>query len=90
MANEDTAVVEEVVEEKPITAQLTYGVGMPSVVMPFMGPFDEIAESITYRAQLVAREQKLNSGVSAAMPIGVLIGLAFALLMVLLPVLYMT
>ena len=81
---------EEVVEEIPITAEIPYGVGMPTVVMPFMTPFDEITESITYRAQLIAREQKLSSSVCAAMPVGLVVGFFFALLMVLVPVLLMT
>ncbi len=81
---------EEVIEEKPITAEIPYGVGMPTVVMPFMAPFDEIAESVIHRAQLIAREQKLSSGICAAMPVGLVVGFLFALLMVLVPVLLTT
>ncbi|MHC1631168.1 MAG: tetrahydromethanopterin S-methyltransferase subunit F [Methanotrichaceae archaeon] len=83
-------IAEEVSEELPITADIPYGRGLPTVVMPFMPPFDEIAESVTYKAQLVARDQKLGSGVDAAMPIGVVIGLLFAILMIFVPVLITT
>ena len=47
-------------------------------------------ESIEYKAQLVSRDQKLSSGVNASMPIGAIVGFLFALLMVLVPVLFMT
>ncbi len=83
-------VTEEVFEEKPITADIPYGKGLPTVLMPFMGPFDEITGSIEYKAQLLARDQKLSSGVNAAMPIGAVVGFIFALLMVLVPVFFMT
>ncbi|MHC1595106.1 MAG: tetrahydromethanopterin S-methyltransferase subunit F [Methanotrichaceae archaeon] len=49
-----------------------------------------MAESVTYRAQLIAREQKLSSSICAAMPVGLVVGFLFALLMVLVPVLLMT
>lgn len=75
---------------KPITADIPYGKGLPTVLTPFMGPFHEIAESVTYRGQLIARDQKLSSAVNAAMPIGAFIGFFFALLMVLLPIYFMT
>lgn len=75
---------------KPITADIPYGKGLPTVLMPFMGPFHEITESVTYRGQLIARDQKLSSSVNAAMPIGAFIGFFFALLMILLPVHFMT
>lgn len=69
---------------------IIFGRGMPTVLEPFMGPIDEITESIRYRAQLVARDQKLGSGVSASAPLGFAVGLLFALLMVFLPVFFMT
>lgn len=90
VAEEAAEVTEEVFEEKPITADIPYGKGLPTVLMPFMGPFDEITESIEYKAQLVARDQKLSSGVNASMPIGAIVGFFFALLMVLVPVYFMT
>jgi len=83
-------VAEEVAKELPLTADIPYGKGLPNVVAPFMPPFEEITESITYKTQLIARDQKLTSGVNASMPIGLLVGFFFALLMVLVPVFYMT
>ena len=83
-------VEEAVAEVKPITADIPYGKGLPTVLMPFMGPFHEITESVTYRGQLIARDQKLSSSVNAALPIGAFIGFFFALLMVLLPIFIMT
>lgn len=74
----------------PLTADIPYGKGLPTVLAPFMVPFDQITESILYRAQLVARDQKLSSGVNASMPIGAIVGFFFAILMVLLPVYIMT
>lgn len=100
MAEEETnteEVVEEVAEEEaaveeeaPKESEVVYGRGLPTVIMPFMGPFDEMFESVKYRSQLVARDQKLGSGVNAAMPVGFTIGFLFALLMVLVPVLLTT
>jgi tetrahydromethanopterin S-methyltransferase subunit F len=90
MADEEIKTEEVAEVAKPITADIPYGKGLPTVLMPFMGPFDEITESIVYKAQLVARDQKLSSGVNAAMPIGAIVGFLFALLMVLVPVFFMT
>ncbi|MDF0593932.1 tetrahydromethanopterin S-methyltransferase subunit F [Methanotrichaceae archaeon M04Ac] len=96
MADEEikTEEVQEAAPEvevvKPITADIPYGKGLPTVLMPFMGPFHEITESVTYRGQLIARDQKLSSSVNAALPIGAFIGFFFALLMVLLPIFIMT
>ncbi|KUK45192.1 MAG: tetrahydromethanopterin S-methyltransferase subunit F [Methanothrix sp.] len=90
VTEEAAEATEEVFEEKPITADIPYGKGLPTVLMPFMGPFDEIKDSIEYKAQLVARDQKLSSGVNASMPIGAIVGFLFALLMVLVPVYFMT
>jgi tetrahydromethanopterin S-methyltransferase subunit F len=94
MAEEETK-TEEVVEEAAVEkeapiSEIVYGRGLPTVIMPFMGPFDDMFESVKYRAQLVARDQKLGSGVNAAMPVGFTIGFLFALLMVLVPVLLTT
>jgi tetrahydromethanopterin S-methyltransferase subunit F len=90
MADEEMKTEEVTEVAKPITADIPYGKGLPTVLMPFMGPFDEITASVVYRAQLVARDQKLSSGVNASMPIGAVVGFLFALLMVLLPVYFMT
>lgn len=90
MADEEIKTAEVAAEAKPITADIPYGKGLPTVLTPFMGPFHEITESVTYRGQLIARDQKLSSAVNAAMPIGAFIGFFFALLMVLLPIYFMT
>jgi tetrahydromethanopterin S-methyltransferase subunit F len=47
-----------------------------------MGAIDRVVEDIRYRAQLISRNQKLDSGVSAAGIVGFTIGFLFALIMV--------
>ncbi|MGP8321762.1 MAG: tetrahydromethanopterin S-methyltransferase subunit F [Methanosarcinaceae archaeon] len=59
-----------------------YGQGVPMVISPQMGPIDSAVESIRYRAQLIARNQKLDSGVSTTGVSGFIAGFIFALLMV--------
>ena len=90
MADEEMKTEEVAEVEKPITADIPYGKGLPTVLAPFMAPFDQITASVVYRAQLVTRDQKLSSGVNASMPIGAIVGFLFAILMVLLPVYFMT
>ncbi|MDO9516785.1 MAG: tetrahydromethanopterin S-methyltransferase subunit F [Methanosarcinaceae archaeon] len=58
------------------------GQGVPMVISPQMGQIDSIVESIRYRAQLIARNQKLDSGVLATGASGIIAGFIFALLMV--------
>lgn len=87
---EEVAATEEVAAAEAPKAEVAFGRGMPTVIMPFMGPFDQVFESTRYRAQLVARDQKLGSGVNAAMPVGFAIGFIFALLMVLVPIMLST
>jgi tetrahydromethanopterin S-methyltransferase subunit F len=58
-----------------------YEQGVPKVISPQMGFIDSTVDSIRYRAQLIARNQKLDSGVSATGVTGFIAGLAFALLM---------
>jgi tetrahydromethanopterin S-methyltransferase subunit F len=60
-----------------------YGQGVPMVINPQMGPIEGRVESIRYRAQLIARNQKLDSGVVASGFIGTVAGFLFALIMVL-------
>lgn len=85
---ETEEVVEEVSEEEAGEA-ITYGVGTPMVVEPFMEPFEIAVESIRRRAQLIARNQKLDSGFTAGAPLGVAAGILFALILVLAPLLWM-
>jgi len=63
-----------------------YGLGVPTVVSPSMAVIEAQIEDIRYRGQLIARNQKLESGVGATGVIGVTIGFVFVLLLVLLPV----
>jgi len=60
-----------------------FGQGVPMVIKPQMGPIEAGVESIRYRGQLIARNQKLDSGVVASGFVGILAGFIFALLMVL-------
>lgn len=52
------------------------------VLNPQMGAIDATVESIRYRAQLIARNQKLDSGVMSTGIIGFAAGFLFSLLMV--------
>jgi tetrahydromethanopterin S-methyltransferase subunit F len=64
-----------------------YGKGVPMVVVPSMAVIESLVEDIRYRGQLIARNQKLESGVGATGVIGFIIGFIFVMLMVLVPVL---
>ena len=87
---EETAeVAEEVAEEEAAGGAIAYDVGTPMVIDPFMEPFEIATESIRRRAQLIARNQKLDSGFTAGAPIGVAAGILFALILALLPLLWM-
>ncbi len=65
--------------------EVIFGKGMPTALEPFMAPIEQMAEKTKYRAQLIARDQKLGSGVSAAFPTGFTIGFLVALAMMLVP-----
>jgi len=64
-----------------------YGKGVPMVVAPSMAIIESLVEDIRYRGQLIARNQKLESGVGATGVIGFIIGFSIFMLMVLVPVL---
>ncbi len=64
-----------------------YGKGVPMVVSPSMAQIEPLIEDIRYRGQLIARNQKLESGVGATGFLGFIIGLVIALLLSLVPVL---
>ncbi len=88
----EVVVAEEVSEEsseEEAGAEITYDVGTPMVVDPFMEPFETAVESIRRRGQLIARNQKLDSGFTAGAPLGVAAGILFALILVLAPILWM-
>ncbi|MGB3907295.1 MAG: tetrahydromethanopterin S-methyltransferase subunit F [Methanomethylovorans sp.] len=61
--------------------QLEYDKGVPMVITPQMGPIDNVVADIRTRAQLIARNQKLDSGVSATGIVGFAAGFIFAILM---------
>lgn len=63
-------------------AEEEYGKGVPTVINPQMGSIEAVVEDIRYRAQLIARNQKLDSGVSATGVSGFIAGFIFALVMV--------
>ena len=64
-----------------------YGKGVPMVVSPSMATIEPLVEDIRYRGQLIARNQKLESGVGATGVIGFVIGFVVVMLAVLVPVL---
>jgi len=59
-----------------------YGQGVPMMLAPQMGAIDATVESIRYRAQLIARNQKLDSGVMATGMSGFVAGFLFSLIMI--------
>ncbi|MDI3539408.1 MAG: tetrahydromethanopterin S-methyltransferase subunit [Methanolobus sp.] len=63
-------------------AEEEYGKGVPTVINPQMGSIESVIEDIRYRAQLIARNQKLDSGVSATGMSGFIAGFVFVLFMV--------
>jgi tetrahydromethanopterin S-methyltransferase subunit F len=64
-----------------------YGKGVPMVVAPSMATIEPLVEDIRYRGQLIARNQKLESGVGATGVIGFVIGFVIVMAAVLVPVL---
>jgi tetrahydromethanopterin S-methyltransferase subunit F len=63
-------------------AEDEYGKGVPMSTTPQMGAIDTALESIRYRGQLIARNQKLDSGVMATGMAGFAAGFIFVFLMV--------
>ena len=64
-----------------------YGKGVPTVIAPSMATIESMVEDIRYRGQLIARNQKLESGVGATFAIGFSIGFVVVMLAVLVPAL---
>ncbi len=62
-----------------------YGKGVPTVATPSMVAIESLVEDIRYRGQLIARNQKLESGVGATGVVGFTIGFVVVMLTVLLP-----
>jgi len=68
------------------TDEYVYDKGVPMVVNPpGAANFDKLLEDIRYRGQLIARNQKLDSGVSFGFK-GLVIGFVFAVIMIGLPI----
>jgi tetrahydromethanopterin S-methyltransferase subunit F len=63
-------------------AEAEYGKGVPMATTPQMGAIDSSVESIRYRAQLIARNQKLDSGIMATGILGFGAGFIFVFLVV--------
>ncbi|VVB91047.1 Tetrahydromethanopterin S-methyltransferase subunit F [uncultured archaeon] len=63
-----------------------YGKGVPLVVAPSLATIESLVEDIRYRGQLIARNQKLESGVGATGVIGFSIGFVVVMLLVIVPV----
>ncbi|WP_292387996.1 tetrahydromethanopterin S-methyltransferase subunit F [Methanosarcina sp. UBA5] len=61
-------------------AEAEYGKGVPMVTTPQMGAIDTALESIRYRGQLIARNQKLDSGVMSTGISGFAAGFIFVFL----------
>jgi len=65
--------------------EIAYGQGTATVIEPPMAAFDDITDDIKYKAQLLARETKLSSGVLATVTQGFAIGFILAIVMMLGP-----
>ncbi|MCX9085757.1 MAG: tetrahydromethanopterin S-methyltransferase subunit F [Candidatus Methanoperedens sp.] len=63
-----------------------YGKGVPTVVAPSMAVIESLVEDIRFRGQLIARNQKLESGVGATGVTGFIIGFVIVMIAVLVPV----
>ncbi len=66
-----------------------FGKGVPMVVSPSMAQLETLVEDIRYRGQLIARNQKLESGVGATGFVGFIIGFIVVMATVLIPVFVM-
>ncbi|TRZ88183.1 MAG: tetrahydromethanopterin S-methyltransferase subunit F [Methanosarcinales archaeon] len=65
-----------------------YGKGVPMVVAPSMATIESLVEDIRYRGQLIARNQKLESGVGATGVIGFMLGFLLVMLLVFVPLIF--
>lgn len=63
-------------------AETEYGKGVPTATTPQMGAIDSSVESIRYRSQLIARNQKLDSGIMATGILGFGAGFIFVFLVI--------
>jgi tetrahydromethanopterin S-methyltransferase subunit F len=68
--------------------EIIYGLGIPSVADPSvsdMGMIQDLVDDIKWKAQLLARETKLSSGVLATVSMGFAIGFLIAVIMMIGP-----
>ena len=65
--------------------EVTYGLGIPKVIEPRLPLFQDQVDDIKYKAQLLARETKLSSGVLATVSMGFAIGFVLAVLLMICP-----
>jgi tetrahydromethanopterin S-methyltransferase subunit F len=65
--------------------EVVYGQGIPKVIDPRTQSFQDVVEDIKYKAQLLARETKLSSGVLATVSMGFAIGFVLAVLLMIGP-----
>ena len=65
--------------------EVIYGQGIPKVVDPRAQHFQDVVDDIKYKAQLLARETKLSSGVLATVSMGFAIGFILAVVMMIGP-----
>ncbi|MDI9610279.1 MAG: tetrahydromethanopterin S-methyltransferase subunit F [Archaeoglobales archaeon] len=63
--------------------------GFPRIMKPRAVKIDEIVNRTDYSAQLIARAQKLESGVNMAGLTGFVLGLLMAVLLVVIPLLWL-
>jgi tetrahydromethanopterin S-methyltransferase subunit F len=63
-------------------AEAEYGKGVPMATTPQMGAIDSSVESIRYRSQLIARNQRLDSGIMATGILGFGAGFIFVFLVI--------
>lgn len=63
--------------------------GFPKIMKPRAVRIGEIVSRVDYSGQLIARAQKLESGVSIAGITGFVLGLLMALLLVLIPLFWL-
>ncbi len=72
-----------------MSEEYEYGKGVPMVIAPSMAAVESLVEDIRYRGQLIARNQKLESGVGATGMAGFILGFVIVMLTVLVPPLVM-
>jgi tetrahydromethanopterin S-methyltransferase subunit F len=65
--------------------EVIYGQGIPKVIEPRTQMFQDIVDDFKYKAQLLARETKLSSGVLATVSMGFAIGFILAILLMIGP-----